>query len=137
MPCTGGGPSYIDESELESVEKKLCRARWVLLKLTKHLNSKTPNWLAKYIAKEKREQLKHRLEDKKSANEIVREELDEIIQNIKDITRLGGIPSKTVLNRKRRLSKELTEIKQISDADLMESSWCDPVTVVDRILKRK
>jgi hypothetical protein len=134
MACDSGpGPSYY--GELKAAENQLCRTRWVLLQLRKHLDStKLPSSLNKYAEEEKEAQLKHRREDKESAANTVKQNLYRVNDDIEKIVKLGGSPSPTLLAKRDGLNNLLIEVKQVSDDQLLEGSWCNRVTIVDIIL---
>jgi mRNA degradation ribonuclease J1/J2 len=89
--------------------------------------------LAKYVEEEKQAQLKHRREDKESAANTVKQNLRRVSEDIEKIEKLGGSPSTTLLAKKDSLNKQLAEVKQVSDDQLLEGSRCN-LTVVDLIL---
>ena len=134
MPCESGpGPSY--HKELKDAEKELCGARWLLLQLQKKLvGQELPDSLVDHIEEQRAAQLTHRLKDRQCAANQVQDELDRVNKNINRILELNGTPAHALLNKKDELSKNLREIEQVTNDQLLEGSWCNHTTIVDSIL---
>ena len=137
MPCDSGpGPSYSEE--WQECEKNLCRARWTLLQLVKICKTKDislPSPLLTHIEREKHDQLKHRQEDRNSVLQNIKWDIQKLDKDIKDIKKLGGKPSRTILEKKSKLEEDTRLLKNLSDEELLEGTWSNPVTLVEKLAK--
>lgn len=134
MACRSddSGPDYYDE--YKDCERKLCAARWLLLQLVKvcdandiHLDGS----LKSHIIREKKEQLKHRQADRDFMLNKIKNDIANIIRAIKEIRDLGGQPAAKILIKKSELKRKMGLIKDISDEELLEGSWLNPVMLID------
>lgn len=137
MPCDSGpGPDY--SGEWQECEKNLCRARWTLLQLLNICKDKDiplPSSLVTHIEREKRDQLKHRREDRDSVLQNIEWDIQKLNRDIEDIKKLGGKPSRAVLEKKSKLEENAQLLKNVSDKELLEGSWDNPVTLVEKLAK--
>lgn len=137
MPCDSGpGPDY--SGEWNKCEKDLCRARWTLLQLMKACKLKEVSLsksLLAYVQREKSEQLKHRRDDRDSVLQNIKWDIQILDRDIEDIKKMGGKPSRSILEKKSKLEEDARLLKDLSDEELLEGSWGNPVTLVEKLAK--
>lgn len=140
MPCHDDGPVSTYSSEWKECEKDLCRARWILLQLVKVFKAKDaslPSSLVTHIEREKYEQLKHRRDDRDSVLKNINWEIQRLDRDIESIKKLDGEPSRAILEKKSKLEESARLLKDVSDEDLLEGSWVNPVTLIEKLAKTK
>jgi hypothetical protein len=138
MPCTDDGPGPDYSREWRECEKDLCRARWILLQLVNICKTKDislPSSLTTHIEREKHNQLKHRREDRDSVLQNITGDIQRLDRDIENIKKLGGNPSRVILEKKSKLKEDTRLLKDLSDEELLEGSWGNPVTLVDKLIK--
>lgn len=138
MPCMDSGPVSDYSGEWNKCEKDLCRARWTLLQLMKICKLKEvslPNSLLAHVQRERNEQLRHRRDDRSSVIQGIKSDIHGLNRDIEDIKKLGGEPSRAILKKKSKLEEDIQLLKNVSDEELLEGSWDNPVTLVEKLAK--
>jgi len=126
MPCQGpygssydSGDSY--RAEWLQSERRLCEARWLLLRLLE--DPASASRYADLLAVHRQEQLEHRRGDKEQVLSHIRQTLDRIKRDMKEIERYGGTPGEALKQQVATLKTEETRIGAITDQELLANYW--------------
>lgn len=126
MPCQGPfGYGYArgsDRADYLEAERRLCEARWLILRLTND-GAAVPTPFRALVAKHRAEQLKHRKGDKKHVIERIDATRARICDDMAEIVRRGGDVPKRLVDQERRLVAERARIKAITDEELLTHYW--------------